>query len=298
MQDPDRFVFIHLTMMKIICILCWIAQATAATVSLSWNRQVGDQGTTTIVVGDTVTWVWTETIAHTVESTGTFASATKNSGSYSYTFTSSGSYSYFCGIHNSMRGTIVVTATNPTAAPTNQPTRAPTASPTTFSPTFKPTTAAPVSVVTAAPTNPTIIPTVAPTPSPSADPTASPSEQPTVAPTIDLAPYLSNLLDYPEVLSSGTSDRHNWNATLYVRQHRVVTSAVSFNTRAYCHEDASADVVCSSLVGPTILLTPGDNFTLTLINELGSAASMGGKNYTSLLLHASAASSYLSLLSN
>jgi len=64
----------------------------------------------TIKAGTTVTWTNLDSTAHRIVSdTGAFQSSDLSNGqSYSYTFNKTGSYSYHCGIHPSMKGTIVV----------------------------------------------------------------------------------------------------------------------------------------------------------------------------------------------
>ena len=63
-----------------------------------------------VKVGDTVTWKNTDPFAHSVQADdGSFKSDDLDSGAtFSTTFTKAGTYSYICGIHNSMKGTIVV----------------------------------------------------------------------------------------------------------------------------------------------------------------------------------------------
>lgn len=66
----------------------------------------------TVAVNGTVTWNWTGTSLHSVQSTGSpsfTSSTTKNTGSYALQFTSVGTYAYNCAVHgNAMMGTIVV----------------------------------------------------------------------------------------------------------------------------------------------------------------------------------------------
>lgn len=66
----------------------------------------------TIAAGGTVTWNWTGTVNHSVQSTGSpsFTSSTiKSSGSYSFTFAVAGTYTYDCAVHGTaMSGTVVV----------------------------------------------------------------------------------------------------------------------------------------------------------------------------------------------
>jgi plastocyanin len=67
----------------------------------------------TISVGATVTWNWTGSLPHSVQSLGSagFPSSgtMTGSGTYAVTFTAPGTYQYDCGIHGQlMTGTIVV----------------------------------------------------------------------------------------------------------------------------------------------------------------------------------------------
>lgn len=62
----------------------------------------------TVSVGTTVTWKNEDTALHTIKS-GTFNSQTLKTGdTFSFTFNTAGSYAYTCGIHPSMKGTIIV----------------------------------------------------------------------------------------------------------------------------------------------------------------------------------------------
>src|SRR5438105_6600258 len=67
----------------------------------------------TIAVGATVTWSWTGSLPHSVQSVGSpsFASSgtMTGSGTYALTFTAAGTYQYDCAVHGQlMTGTIVV----------------------------------------------------------------------------------------------------------------------------------------------------------------------------------------------
>ena len=68
----------------------------------------------TVAVGGAVTWTWSGTDSHSVESVGatTFASSpVKNSGTYAVTFATPGTYRYQCAVHGSaMTGRVVVLA--------------------------------------------------------------------------------------------------------------------------------------------------------------------------------------------
>jgi plastocyanin len=67
----------------------------------------------TIAVGATVTWSWTGSLPHSVQSVGSpsFASSgtMTGSGTYAVTFPTAGTYQYDCAVHGQlMTGTIVV----------------------------------------------------------------------------------------------------------------------------------------------------------------------------------------------
>lgn len=66
----------------------------------------------TIPVGGTVTWTWSGSLLHSVQSVGSSSftsSSTKNAGTYAVTFSAPGTYQYDCAVHGSaMRGTVVV----------------------------------------------------------------------------------------------------------------------------------------------------------------------------------------------
>lgn len=72
-------------------------------------------GSKTIAVGTTIKWINKDGIAHTVTSgvpstpSGVFDSGSfGQNGEFSFTFTQPGTFQYFCGIHTTMRGTIIV----------------------------------------------------------------------------------------------------------------------------------------------------------------------------------------------
>ena len=64
-----------------------------------------------VKAGTTVTWTNEDGASHTVAADdGSFTSETLNQGeSFSFTFDKAGSYSYHCGVHSSMKATIIVT---------------------------------------------------------------------------------------------------------------------------------------------------------------------------------------------
>lgn len=67
---------------------------------------------TSIAVGATVTWTWSGSLQHSVQSTGatSFAgSPIMSRGSYSVQFNTPGTYHYICGVHGpAMSGTVIV----------------------------------------------------------------------------------------------------------------------------------------------------------------------------------------------
>ena len=67
----------------------------------------------TIPVGSTVTWTWTGSLPHGVQSTGstsfTSSRIMTGSGMHAVTFTAPGTYQYDCAVHGTaMTGTIIV----------------------------------------------------------------------------------------------------------------------------------------------------------------------------------------------
>eukprot|EP00602_Paraphysomonas_sp_CaronLab_P005672 CAMPEP_0185030868 /NCGR_PEP_ID=MMETSP1103-20130426/17980_1 /TAXON_ID=36769 /ORGANISM="Paraphysomonas bandaiensis, Strain Caron Lab Isolate" /LENGTH=318 /DNA_ID=CAMNT_0027566157 /DNA_START=72 /DNA_END=1028 /DNA_ORIENTATION=- len=132
---------------------------TPVTTKVDWGISVGNQGTTVIYEGDSVTWDWIDNLSHSVHSLGTtpensFSSSVVESGeghSYTVRFNNAGIYPYDCSVHSSMTGQIEVVARTPN--PTSSP------------PSFSPTTSAPTS------SPPTGMPSPAPSPTPTAAPT-------------------------------------------------------------------------------------------------------------------------------
>jgi len=66
----------------------------------------------TIEVGASVTWTWSGSLSHSVQSVGSSSftsSGIKGSGTYAVQFTAPGTYQYDCAVHGTaMTGTIVV----------------------------------------------------------------------------------------------------------------------------------------------------------------------------------------------
>jgi plastocyanin len=149
--------------------------AFAATSPVTIQGSAFNPPTTTVHVGDTVTWTNRDAIGHTSTSdTAKWDSPVlPNGGSFSFMFTVAGTFTYHCSIHTFMKGSIVVQAVT-TPAPTPVPTPVPTAvrtNPPTVAPTAPPTTA-------------TAAPTAAPTsaaPSATASPTVAAAETPTAS---------------------------------------------------------------------------------------------------------------------
>lgn len=67
----------------------------------------------TIPVGGTVTWTWTGSLPHSVQSLGTTSFTSSDiktgTGTHTVTFTAPGTYQYDCAVHGTaMKGTVVV----------------------------------------------------------------------------------------------------------------------------------------------------------------------------------------------
>src|SRR6266550_6683186 len=150
--------------------------ALAATSSVNIQGSAFVPPTTTVRVGDTVSWTNRDAFSHTSTSdTGAWNSDVIRAGSsFSFTFRAAGTFAYHCAIHAFMHGTIevqAVTTPQPTAPPTAPPTPVRTAPPT-IAPTAPPTPA-PTDAPTAAAT--TAAPSAAASPSTAAAETASAS---------------------------------------------------------------------------------------------------------------------------
>jgi len=133
--------------------------ALAATSAVNIQGSAFVPPTTTVHVGDTVTWTNRDAFSHTSTSdTGAWDTGViRAAASGSFTFTAAGTFAYHCAIHSFMHGTIVVQSIStpqPTAPPTAPPTPVRTAPPTvapTEPPTPAPTEAATPQATTAAP---------------------------------------------------------------------------------------------------------------------------------------------------
>jgi plastocyanin len=152
--------------------------ALAATSSVNIQGSAFLPPTTTVRVGDTVTWTNRDAFSHTSTSdtgawdTGVIVAAA----SKSFTFTAAGTFAYHCAIHSFMHGTIVVQAVS-----TPQPTAPPTAPPTPVR--TAPSTIAPTQPPTAAPTEAATPQATTAAPSATASPVAAPSETASASPS-------------------------------------------------------------------------------------------------------------------
>jgi len=151
--------------------------AFAATSAVTIQNSAFAPTTTTIKVGDTVTWTNRDAFSHTSTSdTGAWNTGVITAGaSGSFMFTSAGTFAYHCSIHSFMKGTVIVQAVNtpqPTAPPPTAPPTPVRTAPPTIAPTAPPTVA-PTDAPTAAAT--TAAPSAAASPSTAAAETASAS---------------------------------------------------------------------------------------------------------------------------
>ena len=96
---------------------CEVIPASTTTLAAAQTSTVDIQNfafnpsTINVNVGATVTWANQDSAPHTVasESGGELASETLSKGqTYSHKFSTPGTYTYRCGIHHSMKGTVVV----------------------------------------------------------------------------------------------------------------------------------------------------------------------------------------------
>ena len=69
-----------------------------------------DPATLTVTIGTTVKWTNQDSAGHTVTADdNSWSSGNLNQGdSYSHTFTQAGTYAYHCGVHPSMKATLIV----------------------------------------------------------------------------------------------------------------------------------------------------------------------------------------------
>lgn len=87
--------------------------ASGQTVQVSIANFAFDPATLTIPAGTTVVWTNKDQAPHSVASPdGGFQSSGNlaNGNTYQYTFNTPGTFAYVCGIHSSMKATVVVTS--------------------------------------------------------------------------------------------------------------------------------------------------------------------------------------------
>jgi len=87
--------------------------ASATTNAVTIQDFAFKPGSTTVKVGTMVTWTNKDSSAHSVMSDGgagplKSAPRVAPGATFSYTFTKAGTYAYHCGIHDYMKGTVVV----------------------------------------------------------------------------------------------------------------------------------------------------------------------------------------------
>jgi len=64
--------------------------------------------TVTVKEGTMVTWVNEDTVPHTIAIEGVRSTNLNNGETFEYAFSMKGSFSYSCGIHPTMKGTVIV----------------------------------------------------------------------------------------------------------------------------------------------------------------------------------------------
>src|SRR5258708_3835076 len=88
------------------------------------NVQVGqvffNPTSTSINVGDTVTWTWVGGTHNVISETGIWSSSTQSSGTFSRQFNSPGNFPYYCSVHSFPGGSAQNAVINVTA-PNNPP---------------------------------------------------------------------------------------------------------------------------------------------------------------------------------
>jgi plastocyanin len=84
------------------------APAEKITQNISIKSFAFDPSEVTIKVGTTVVWTNFDSVPHNIKS-DLFTSPLMNKGeTFSYTYVSPGTFTYICGVHPSMKGTIIV----------------------------------------------------------------------------------------------------------------------------------------------------------------------------------------------
>ncbi|MBF6356217.1 cupredoxin family copper-binding protein [Nocardia higoensis] len=86
--------------------------AGAAAVTVNVDDMAFSPANVSVRVGDTVTWIFADSVPHSVQGIGDKAmginSPILTAGEWSYTFTVPGEYRYLCSLHPDMRATVTV----------------------------------------------------------------------------------------------------------------------------------------------------------------------------------------------
>ncbi len=97
-----------------VALLTTVFVSAQTTHEILWKVGVGTDASITIDVGDTVTWIWDDTVPHSVTndsgSTEVFDSGVETGlgFTFSHTFTMPGENPYGCDVHSAMEGVITV----------------------------------------------------------------------------------------------------------------------------------------------------------------------------------------------
>lgn len=97
-----------------VALLTTMFASAQTTHEILWKVGVGTDASITIEVGDTVTWIWDDTVPHSVTndsgSTEVFDSGVETGlgFTFSHTFTMPGVNPYGCDVHSAMEGVITV----------------------------------------------------------------------------------------------------------------------------------------------------------------------------------------------
>jgi plastocyanin len=157
-----------------------VALATSQIVTI--QNLAFSPASTTVNVGDTVTWSNRDLLTHTATADGGAFNLTIAPGDIkSFVFTAAGTYAYHCSIHPTMTGTVTVLGPTPTPAP----------------PTAPPATTAPVTPA---------VPIITPPPSPSASASASAASTQTATPSPSSSPSATGQSQSPSASPGGATD--------------------------------------------------------------------------------------------
>ncbi len=98
-----------LLVLPLVLTACVSSPATAATgTAVSIEGFAFNPKTLTIEVGTTVTWTNNDTAGHDVKGDAFASPRMPLGGTFSFTFDTAGTFEYICGVHPSMKGTIIV----------------------------------------------------------------------------------------------------------------------------------------------------------------------------------------------